>query len=188
MNPLEAWKKFESSFALSMTEVRKEALSEIWNSSASRTRFYEEFALPAVAKSLELKLKFEEFKIDYTLCQKSGSNVDVPLIYIESENVALSAEHEVRKLCCLNARLKILITCSEWTAQRPYWAHDGHRELLLERWSKIIRSFDACMPQEAAFGILVGERAGERLRFYSLLLDQCGDIQTERVLVDLSLT
>ncbi|MCC4273917.1 hypothetical protein [Marinomonas communis] len=175
MHPLISyWKNFEAEFKRELSLVSKEEFSDAWGKRGNRTTFYENRVIPNIAKSMGLKYLKEDFKIDYTLCNEvDGENV--PLIFIESENDASTAHHEIRKLCCLSAPLKVLIICAEWSEEKDAWKHGGVRSKLLEKWSRQIRAHNKCWSVPAITGIIVAEW-NTSLRFYSLAYDHFGEI------------
>jgi hypothetical protein len=89
-----------------------------WSSAKARTCLYKEMLAPLATNLgtlIEEKLEAgsELFKVDFAICQNSN-DIKVPLIFIESENNAFSAEHEIRKLVNLAAPLRVLITVIQW--------------------------------------------------------------------------
>lgn len=179
---IDYWKKFRDAFTDELSKVTDGDLSEAWKSSENRTKLYEERILPQVAEVMGLVLRKEEFKVDYTLCKPTGNDYDVPLVFVESENVASSAEHEIRKLCCLHAPLKILITCAEWSDEPNAWSHGGVKEALLERWRNQVWLHNKEWPSPCITGVVVAEW-NQSLRYYALAFDCFGDIVDEHGLV-----
>ena len=121
------------------------------------------------------KFQKEEFKIDYTLCKETADRYPVPVIFVESENIASIASSEVRKLCLLYSPLKVLITCVEWSDEPGYWKSGGYKNHLTNEWSKIISSHNSILPQQAITGVIVAEW-NTCLRFYSFAYDQLGSL------------
>ena len=178
MHPLISyWTNFEAAFKRELCLVSEQEFSEAWHQSRARTALYENRIIPAVSETMGLKFWKEDFKIDYTLCQEVDG-VNVPLIFIESENDANSAHHEIRKLCCLSAPLKVLIVCSEWSEESGDWKHGGHKSTLLNRWGKQIKAHNKSWPVPAITGVIVAEW-NACLRYYSLAFDHLGDVIDE---------
>lgn len=145
---LDYWRKFKGAFQQELTACSRDDFSTAWKTSTNRTRFYEENLLPRVADSLQLKFLKEEFKIDYSLCKETPDGYLVPLVFVESENIATGiANSELRKLCLLYSPLKVLITCVEWSDEPGYWRSGGLKAQLTEKWSNIIRAHNAILPQ-----------------------------------------
>ena len=177
------WDEFRSSFVKNLEALPVSQFNEAWKTSKNRTRLYEHTILEPVCREIGLNYKKELFKIDYTFCRKSKNGTDVPLVFIESENVALDAEHEMRKLCCLSAPLKVLITCAEWSDIPGDWKNGGYKELLTNRWSEMISAHNSIWPQPALTGVLIAEALNERLRYYSILFGPNGSIEKESEII-----
>jgi hypothetical protein len=116
----------------------------------------------------ELDTGSELFKADFAISRNS-KDIRVPIIFIESENNAFSADHEVRKLVNLSAPLRVLITVAQRDEESEIWVgRDGaHRSILLPLWEQVIRQHQIVWRRAGVVGILVGEwRPGKRFRFY----------------------
>ncbi len=176
-HPLAAyWRCFREQFSAQLQGTEKLVLQTAWSSSAERTSFYSNTLLPRVADALNLAVKTELFKVDVALCAKSSTGHDVPLIFVESENNAFTATHEVSKLCCLSAPLRVLITCVEWNETPDFWPSGGTRARLLSEWQDIMRAHCQFWPQPGVIGILVGEWGTDnKLRFYAMAIGNNGD-------------
>ena len=172
----EFWDKFQASFIEQIGSLNVSDLIDAWKSCGNRTAMYENNVLEEVAQSMGMSFKKEEFKIDYTFCKKISPDYEVPLIYIESENIAKHSMHEMRKLCCLSAPLKILITCVEWSDEDGYWKNGGNKKLLTDEWASIISKHNTVWPQPAITGVLIAERKNDILRYYSLVFSPNGEI------------
>lgn len=178
MNPIiQYWKKFQSEFKNALDEQSFEDLSYAWLSQTNRTSFYENNLIPKIATSMNLEFINEDFKIDYTLCQRVEDYL-APLIFIESENNAQTATHELRKLNCLNAPLKVLVVCSEWCDEQGFWKHGGGRKNLTETWLKNIKSHGNVWPSNSITAIIVAEWK-DNLRYYSFACNSNGEIVDE---------
>jgi hypothetical protein len=132
-----------------------------------------EFLDGDVAADLEMKLEEQILQIDYALsvCTKNGTLV--PVIFIESENVATTSIHEIRKLCSVNTPLRVLITVCEWDLLPEVWGTKSLQNTLLQGWRQIIENYRVVYSQNAILGVLVGEwwDKESRLRFYSHTFD-----------------
>lgn len=164
---VEYWKKYKDNFRSELEATPPEAFSQAWENSGSRTKFYVDGLLPKIAERMNLVLCKELFKVDYAFCKNDSYGNRVPLIFIESENNAFSATHEVRKLCSLAAPLKILITCVEWSDTPGEWPNGGHRASLMKDWTSIVSSHSQIWPQPSVYGVIVAERWKNRFRYYS---------------------
>jgi len=187
MNLIEThWKKFRDSLKGNLEAANQAALKNAWNSQPERTEFYTRKLLPKVAEDLGLYCTTELFKVDFALCAKSTSGHMVPLIFIESENDACSATHEMWKLCSLSAPLKVLISCIEWCEDPGYWPPfgiKGEKSRLLLDWKSIIKAHNEVWPQPCVYGIVIGELKENTLRFYSYGLGANGcELDPEGVL------
>jgi hypothetical protein len=115
----------------------------------------------------QLETGNELFKVDFAISRNSDG-VNVPIIFIESENNMDSADHEVRKLVNLAAPLRVLITVAQWD-ESGIWdgRGGGHRSSLLSRWGRVIRQHQTVWPRAGVVGILIGEwRPNKTFRFY----------------------
>jgi hypothetical protein len=85
----------------------------------------------------QLETGNELFKVDFAISRNSDG-VNVPIIFIESENNMDSADHEVRKLVNLAAPLRVLITVAQWD-ESGIWdgRGGGHRSSRLSRWGRV---------------------------------------------------
>jgi|WetSurMetagenome_2_1015567.scaffolds.fasta_scaffold134014_1 hypothetical protein len=187
-HPLTAyWQQFIELFAFHIKRASKTQLNAAWSSQTARTQFYTKNILPNVAAQMGLTTRTELFTVDLAMCAKASTGHDVPLIFIESENIAFSADHEVWKLCCLAAPLKILITCVEWSETPNFWPSGGAKTELLQRWLNIVRSHGEVWPQPGLLGIIVAEWGpDDKLRFYAIAIGNGGQIcQPESVIVEL---
>ena len=86
-----------------------------------------------IAKSLNPSITEKPFRIDGIFVKTAGQTTTVPIIYLESENIATNSHEEVYKLCCLNSPLKVLIVCTDWDSE--IWRNkiiDGHWHYIVE--------------------------------------------------------
>jgi len=170
------WDDFKKYFKEAIENSSDNELLVAWESLKNRTKFYENNILIKVAKKMDLIFVKEEYKIDYTLCKKSSiADYNVPMIFIESENNAPTTKSEVRKLCCLAAPLKVLLTCMEWS-------DGGNKQRYLKEWGGIINYHNLEWPQPTQTGLLVAERIGLCLKIHNLLLDSSGTVVEENIL------
>lgn len=169
------WASFLNAFKRELSETCDDDFRKAWTSSRNRTQYYEENLLRKVAQALGLSFKKEEFKIDYTLCHSEENGYEVPVIFIESENIASSAHHEIRKLCCLHAPLKVLIVCAEWSTDPGSWSHGGQKDKLLSDWSLQIKAHNKIWPSPNFTGIIVAEW-NQQLKYYSVAFNHLGEI------------
>lgn len=179
---IDYWKKFLNAFTAELSRLSDREFSDAWMSSGNRTSLYEDRILKQVAGAMGLVFRKEEFKIDYTLCKSTDRGYDVPLVFVESENVANSAHHEIRKLSCLHAPLKVLIVCAEWSDEPGAWKHGGFKESLLARWGSQVRAHNKEWPSPCITGVLVAEW-NQCLRYYALAFDHFGEIADEHRVV-----
>ena len=189
-NPLENyWNKFLDEFKKALNQFNSGDLLYAWNSQPDRTNFYKNKLLPIMASSMKYDIKNELFKVDVAMCLKTDNNHYVPLIFIESENKAHDATHEIWKLCCLAAPLKVLITCVEWSDVPGMWVRGGAKNKLLNSWKEIIKDHNYVWPHPCVYGIIVGEcDKNNILRFYSNCLSGSGqEIQKEDTICSVQL-
>ncbi|MCH7535535.1 MAG: hypothetical protein IH948_07290 [Bacteroidetes bacterium] len=107
------WNQFKTSFKKNIEENNDiKAKLGLLNKTKTRKEFLKDYLFPDMENDLELKFEKEEefLLVDYTFYREGEKcQWKVPLIFVESECVWSSAEKEVRKLCSVNAPLKILI-------------------------------------------------------------------------------
>jgi hypothetical protein len=178
------WIQFRDQFSAILSSVPDQNLKEAWSSSSARTKFYTNDLFPQLAKKLELGYTTELFKVDFALCAESSSGKKVPLIFIESENDASTAEHEMWKLCSLSAPLKVLVVCHEWSEEPDFWPHGGHKSKSLQKWSDIIKAHNEVWPQPSIYGVIIAEWH-KTLRFYSIGFGSNGnELDPHKILID----
>jgi hypothetical protein len=168
------WSTFVSHFRANIEKASTIHLSDAWAESAKRTKFYRDVALQGVARDMGYQFGKELFTVDYVMWKK-GERHDVPIIFIESENDAFTATHEIKKLSCITAPLRVLITVIEWDDSPGIWVGGGQRAKLLAEWQSIIRSYNSVWGRSGVIGLLVGEwRQDGLLRFYANSFDANG--------------
>jgi hypothetical protein len=168
------WHRFLETFSAEIRGATESHLALVWSSHKGRTKFYREMLKPLAASlgtliEEELETGSELFKVDFAISRNSDG-VRVPIIFIESENNAYSADHEVRKLVNLASPLRVLITVAQWDEESTIWVGRGgaHRSILLPRWEQVIRQHQIVWPRAGVVGILVGEwPPDKRFRFYA---------------------
>jgi hypothetical protein len=144
-------------------------------SAKNRTSLYRNGVLPRVAQRLGLIDAYELFRVDSTFCVGDSLQTRetlVPIIHVESENRAKDAGHEVRKLCSLTSRLKVLISCDEWSG---VWRHGGNAKSYLAQWRALVRNHHLYHPDDCEMGVIVAERrnvggTAEAVDFYATTL------------------
>jgi hypothetical protein len=169
------WAEFLELFVETLKATPPCVLVWAWKSAKNRTSLYRNGILPKVAHALDLIDAYELFRVDSTFCVgQSGTHKAtlVPIIHVESENKAASAGHEIRKLCALTSRLKVLISCDEWSAS---WPHGGHAERYLSEWRGLVHNHNLYHPDDCEMGAIVAERRdegthAEAIYFYATVL------------------
>ena len=118
-----------------------------------------------------MQLDFEKekvFRVDGIFYKKAKNDFKVPIIFIESENNLDSTETEIYKLCCLNAPLKIIFICHEWSEEKKEDTTEGH-------WDYIINDFKQENILIGHLGVIVAEWMDE-LKFHSFSYNENGGI------------
>jgi len=106
--------------------TKKDDLKAVWDIPEERTNLYDNL-MKELAEDLGYYFRPQFLRIDYALCDKERK---VPLIFIEFENNALLiAEDELRKLCCVSAPLKVIISVIEWSDEPGYWKNGGYKKI-----------------------------------------------------------
>ena len=175
-NPAGAlWFCFRDSLVDTLNRVDKQQLIDGWDSQTARTSFYRDYVLKNVAQDLNLVVRSELFKVDFVMAAQSSSGLQIPVIFIASENIATSASHEVCKLAILAVPLRVLVTVVEWSDLCP---SGGLRKILLPQWQSIMRAHAEIWPHPGWLGVVVGEWGlDNHLRFYMLALGPDGEIR-----------
>jgi hypothetical protein len=167
------WRGFTVAFCQELSLVDPATLAQVW-SAGERTRFYAREFLPNVAAKLRLQHGTEEFTVDYVMAARSRRELLVPKIYLESENVFDSADHEIRKLCSLNSPLRVLLTV------RDQWKDlETHGFRTLRDWQGIVRSHAEGNEYFAGvIGVIIGSRMSDRIVFRACAFGADGDLTT----------
>jgi hypothetical protein len=183
--PLALWQAFRAAFANALSSAETALIIDAWTKEVGpRTRLYQKI-MPALAASMELDYRAEVLLVDHMLCDRATR---VPLVFIESENNAFSASHEIWKLCSVAAPLRVLLTVVEWDDQPGVWPAGNRREQLLGEWQSIASAQHRVWPNPGLLVVVVGERWGDRLRFYAhIFMAQTGKWQDEGLLIERNL-
>lgn len=163
--PDEYWTKFYKCFFQTLKKDSVGKLLNSWKSPTDRTKYYVKSVFKQVEADLQLEHEEELFKVDAVYYDKSINGEKVPAIFIESENNAKSADHEIKKLCSLACPLAILITVVEWDIK--HFPQTSKKEEYLKKWESIILAHSVAFPINGILAILVGEFGeGNKIRFY----------------------
>ena len=172
------WKNFKDCLLSTLAEFPIIKIEEAWVSQKERTFFYFEHLLPKIAEKMNLGFRKEKpFRIDGIFFKQGGQTTEVPLIYLESENNPASTHEEIFKLCCLNAPLKILFICADWTDKTKESLSKGN-------WQYIIDDFNDEVSLTGHIAIIVAEW-NERLKFYSYVFDENAKIIEDKLLLEI---
>lgn len=172
-DPGNLWERYKKSFIIRIKSVDHKTLRNTWDSQTNRTTFYSNYVMRNVAADLEMKLEEQLLQIDYALSVRTQDGTLVPVIFIESENVARTSIHEISKLCSVNTPLRVLVTVCEWDLSPEAWGTKSLQNTLLQGWRQIIENYRGVYSQNAIVGVLIGEwwDRESRLRFYSHTFD-----------------
>ena len=168
------WHRFRDGFVAGLQTSDAAEVLDAWASQTARTAWYRRSVLQRLADELDLDLRAEFLRVDFSMWTREPDAV--PVVFIESENLASTATDEVRKLCSVSAPLKVLLTCVEWG---EHWPGGGKRNELVARWQALARAHHRVWPQEHVLGICVAEIHDSTLRVYTLALDGRGDVIEE---------
>jgi len=146
-----------------------------WGTQTARTRFYRTL-LTTVAGALDLELEQELLLVDFVMV---GTRDRVPRVFLESENIATSSVQEIRKLCCLSAPVKVLLTVCAWDDAPGIWNGDGQRRPLTAAWSQEVAAHRAAGTLVGAIIAIIAEwRPDNRLCFHALRFDAPQPVET----------
>ncbi len=174
MDPRSLWADFSAKFIEYLQTAPSDALATAWSTQTERTKFYQTTALEHVASTLGYKFRTELFKVDFAMSVVKDDR-KIPIIFVESENLITTAAHEIQKLCCISAPLRILLSVAEWDETKGVWQSGGHRTTYLSEWQAIIRAHNSVWSRTGLIGIVVGEwRPTDVLRFYFTAIDAEG--------------
>lgn len=175
--PMELWQRFCAELSRALESATDDQLARAWSTHTDRTSFYRERLLHDTAVALGYKFGTELFKVDFVMWTQD-TNPPVPVIFIESENHVTTAHHEIQKLACIAAPLRVLIVPVEWDEEAGVWASGGMRRQLLAQWQQIVRSYNQVWPRHGILGLVIGEwRRDGHLRFYANAFDAAGNLQ-----------
>lgn len=190
IKPEELWKDFCRFLSLHLQTASNAALAAAWAAKPNRTLFYRKNLLIKVAESLGYDFSTELFKVDFAMWVKD-TDPKVPVVFVESENAASTAHHEVSKLTCISAPLRVLIVPVQWDEAPGVWPGGGMRKRLLDHWQKIITTYASVWPRSGLFGLIVGEwQTNGVLRFYANAINAEADLvrPTDEVLFERAMT
>lgn len=175
-HPLVAyWLRFSEAFVDEVRATSPPDLAASWHSGPERTRLYTLGVLPKVAACLGLSLTTELFKVDAAMSVQASNGETVPVIFVESENDARTAVHEMRKLCAVSCPLAVLITVIEWNPE--VFGPNARRDRLTSDWSRTIKAHAEIWQRPGIIGVLVGEWGlDDHLRFYRFAYSTDGTI------------
>ncbi len=171
------WDKFKSAFKEIITKYPIQTLEQSWLSKSDRSKFYFGSLLPKIATQLGLEFKTERpFRVDGLFFKRGSQTTEIPVVYIESENHAKSSNEEIYKLCCINAPLKILFICNEWTDTQKIEITNGY-------WNYIIDDFAEINLLIGNLCVLIAEW-NEKLKIYSYCYNNKGVVFEDEILVE----
>jgi len=173
--PLDLWTQFHRAFEAEIRGTSDEDLYAAWQKPSRRTKLYAGTIVPKIASHLGLSDISELFKVDWVMRTPCSTGEFVPVVFVESENVAKTAGHEMRKLCAISCPLAVLITVIEWNP--TVFPKKASRDRLMTEWERIIKAHYEIWPRQGTIGVIVGEWGPNNfLRFYSLAYSTQGEI------------
>jgi len=166
------WSDFKKEFVNQIKLQSEKGLTEAWFNRTNRTNFYVKEIFPLVAKNMDLVLTKELFKVDAAMAMKSQpDNWEIPIIFIESENVISSALEEVDKLCSLSAPVRVLITIGD--------KKDPDTKAKIDEWASLIKAYSKIWSNKGIIGIII---ADYQLNFISMAWGENGEqIEEEHI-------
>lgn len=135
-------------------------IDKYWQNSADRTELYAKVIIPEVAKQLKLDYQKEFLRIDYMI-GITKDDVFIPEISIESENNAFSLRKEINHLYVINSKIKVIITCLEFTEDDDRQKINENGKNAINVWEKSLRDLDSISNTDDLFLFLVIERNEE---------------------------
>ncbi len=169
------WQTFKKALQESIQETNVEDLKKGWASCDDRTCLYFNLILPKVATKLDLGMDKEViFRVDATFYIMGGQTTKVPIIFLESENDFKTTNHEVYKLCALNAPLKVLMICTDWDAA-------SKKDLTEKYWEPIIDDYNDESKLTGYFAIIIAEW-NEELIFHTHVYNEKGKVIEQDIL------
>jgi hypothetical protein len=169
----ELWARFQAAFVRRLSATSADAFNIAWSGKSQRTLFYKVDLLPSVASYLGLVFDTEQLAVDYRMCRISVRGVPVPQVFVESENDFKSANHEISKLCSLNAPLRVLITALDgWSSIGA--ESKGHGKL--REWQDVVRAHAEERYYDGVIGVIVGSKVESKVNFRACAFRPDGDI------------
>ena len=179
---IQIWKTFKVQFEAHLRSNHPHGIKSAWRSMKCRTQFYINTIFPAIAAHFNWEHQRELFKVDYAFYKLSSSGDKVPVVFIESENDAGTATHELRKLLSLNAPCRILIVCCEWSTD--LWK-PGRQDTLMAEWSKLVASHAEVWKINGVIGVINAE-SGRVFRISTAAWNEAGKlIEPVNILLEL---
>lgn len=178
-NSKDLWLSFRQALLTSATTIPPEDIAAAWDGPLSSwTDLYFQTLLPSVAAKMGLSYCTEKvFRIDAVFHWVATNGYEVPAVCIESENNLNTSIDEIKKLCWLNAPLKILFV---WADE---WTEELENNVVNEDWFYLLDAFLQESQLVGYLGVIVAEwqdnlvfntfcynEKGERILFDRLIL------------------
>ena len=175
---LKLWTSFRTSLINSINETEINDFEKAWVSRTERTLCYFDSLLPKIAGKMNLEFEKEMyFRVDGTFYKTGGQKIKVPIIFLESENDVRSSDGEVKKLCLLNAPLKVLMICNDW--------NDSSKKIITEGyWDYIIDDFKDENCLTGYFAFIIAEW-NDTLKFYSYVYNEKAEIIEDKLMIEI---
>ncbi|HEX6747515.1 MAG TPA: hypothetical protein VF092_09530 [Longimicrobium sp.] len=158
-DPTTLWAEFWRNFSQLVNISSVVDLSGWFGSAPKRTALYRDRWLPLIASSMGLELVREFCHIDFAFCKRTPRGAQVPVILLESENQIEGSSHELRKLCCISAPVRILLTWEDRTKTFSMWKRRAqHNDRIVRKWLEVIDDCDEIWPDNGIIRVVVAEK------------------------------
>lgn len=159
-----------------LSKLPAEDRGRLWHANASeRTSLYLKRLLPPITEACHASWATRElhrfdavFGTD-VIDPESNSKFRIPTLFLESENVADSAHHELERLCWSFAPVRLLITVAEW--HESQFPRTASRFRLRNQWDQYLKGFSDNLRRwgdrrNGVIAIMVGECGTDGLLWY----------------------
>lgn len=144
LNPQSQWSKMWDALKAVLTTTPISEFEKAFGRLDAKTDFNGRF-FARVAERLGYKLYPEFLRVDFVI--RNADNI--PIAFIESENIHPTAGEEIEKLCVVSAPVKFLMLSCEWS--------DSERAAYLPGWKQRIALQHQYFGEDCIYVIVIGE-------------------------------
>lgn len=168
----ELWYHFKKSLKDELNDLKSSNPEQLQRLKKKGERKYllNEIVLPSVAQRMNLLHKSEFLRIDYAFCKKGKTGWNVPLVFIESENIWDACYEEALKLCSTITPLKVLIAYGfNEEIKKQIENFDNNEHYVFTDFKDVNTLF-------GWYVILLYENINDSIRFHHYIYDENGNM------------